>query len=127
MKKKVTEGINISAQNLFLLFEFSSDDDTRVEAMELACFVLPQRCTKQELACLHTPGPFSPSFLLCLQLKDLLSQIGKEAGKRQISSWMHAKRGQAGKFRNYHQVLHHKNKGDVFVQQHLLNTKALVA
>lgn len=36
----MTEDINISAQNLFLQFEFSSDDDRRPEGMEFACFVL---------------------------------------------------------------------------------------
>lgn len=80
---KMTNNINISAQNLFLQFEFSSDDDRRPEALEFACFVLSQRHTQQELACSQTPGSSWPSLLLCLQLKrDFTSLTGKEAGRR---------------------------------------------
>lgn len=45
--------------------------------------------------------------------------------KKKIQWWMQAQTGQAGRFRNNHQALLCKKKGDVIVQHHLSNTKAL--
>lgn len=46
-------------------------------------------------------------------------------GSRKIQWWMQAQTGQAGRFRNNHQALLCKEKGDVIFQHHLSNTKAL--
>lgn len=77
--EKLTERINSSAWNLFLLFEFSSDEDRGLEAMECTCSVLS--LSRSQLAHIYLDFP-RLCLLLCLQMKgEFTPQTAKEAGR----------------------------------------------
>lgn len=92
--EKMTERINSSAWNLFLLLEFSSDEDRGLEAMEFICSVLS--LSRSQLAHIHLDFP-RLCLLLCLQLKgEFTPQTAKEAGRGRSTEGSVHKEGKLG-------------------------------